>query len=85
LEKEEMQTVKSGGSKVSRSSNGRFEGKYKTGEKTTSGAIIKDVDEEEWQFVERDKKGNKYYKCLKCVRAARVKKGDRKKHGCRGV
>lgn len=35
-------------SEVSRSYLGRFEAKYKVGEKTASGAIIKEVIEEEW-------------------------------------
>ena len=35
-------------SEVSRSSLGRFEAKYKVGEKTTSGVTIKEVSEKEW-------------------------------------
>jgi hypothetical protein len=37
-------------SEVSRSSSGRFEAKYKVGDKTTSGALVKEVVEEDWQF-----------------------------------
>ena len=41
----EQQSMNSGKSKVSRSTSGRFEGKYKVGDKTASGAIIKDIRE----------------------------------------
>jgi hypothetical protein len=53
-------------SEVSRSSSGRFEAKYKVGEKTAGGAIIREVIEGNLQLIEKDKKGNKIYKCLKC-------------------
>ena len=68
-----------------RNSNGRFEGKYKVGDKTASGAIIKEIKEEEWKEVAKDQKGNRYFKCLNCLKAPRVLKSDRKKHSCRGV
>ena len=70
-------------SEVSRSSLGRFEGKYQVGDKTASGALVKVVLEEDWQFVDKDKKGNAYYKCLKCSNAPKTRKDDRKKHGCK--
>jgi hypothetical protein len=64
--------------------SGRFEAKYKVGEKTTSGVIIKEIREQDWEFGERDKKGNSYYKCLRCSKL-RVLKSDRKKHSCKTV
>jgi len=79
----EKESVRSGESKASRSTNGRFEGKYKVGDKTASGALIKKIVESDWEFVEKDKKGNAYYKCLKCEHALKTRKDDRKKHGCR--
>jgi hypothetical protein len=36
------------------SKSGRFEAKYKVGDRTTSGAIIKEVREEDWKFVRKD-------------------------------
>jgi hypothetical protein len=74
--------VRSGASKISRSTNGRFEAKYQIGDKTASGAIIKAVGEEDWEFVEKDKNGNSYFKCIKCSKASRVRKGNRKTHSC---
>jgi hypothetical protein len=53
-------------SKVSRSTTGRFEGKYKVGDKTPSGVIVKEIKEEQWQFLTKDKKGNNFYRCLTC-------------------
>ena len=44
----EIQSFKSGGS---RSTNGRFEGKYKVGDKAADGSIIKEVREEEWKLL----------------------------------
>jgi hypothetical protein len=35
-------------SEISRSTNGRFEAKYKIGEKTASGACVKEVIESDW-------------------------------------
>jgi hypothetical protein len=67
---------------TNRTIDGRFEGKYKIGDKAADGSIIKEVREEDWVFVERDNKWNSYYKCLHCIKAARVRKGDRKKHLC---
>jgi hypothetical protein len=84
----EKQSQRSGGSnfsKVSRSTNGRFEGKYKVGDKAADGSIIKEVIEEQWEFVEKDKKGNSYYKCVECSNASRVRKENRKKHACKIV
>lgn len=73
-------------SKVSRATNGRFEVKYKVGDKAADGSIIKKVIEEDWKLLnEKDKKGNSYYKCLNCTRAVRVLKSDRKKHACKCV
>ena len=40
-EQMETESIRSGESMISRSTAGRFEGKYKVGDKTTSGAIIK--------------------------------------------
>ena len=72
-DKLEQQSVRSRGTNnnsiISRSTNGRFEAKYQVGDKTASGAIIKEIREEDWQLVEKDKKGNSYYKCLKCIHA----------------
>ena len=62
---------------------GRFKQKYKIGEKAQDGSIIKEVIEENWKFVDKDKKGNSYFKCLKCEKAAKVLKSDRKKHTCK--
>ena len=36
------------------SKSGRFEAKYKVGDRTTSGAMIKEVREEDWKFVRKD-------------------------------
>jgi len=83
MDKESVRSGESNNSKVSRSTNGRFEGKYKVGDKSISGAIIKEVKEEDWKFVEKDKKGNNYYKCLQCPNATRVLKSNRKTHGCK--
>lgn len=69
---------------TNRTSDGRFEAKYGIGDKTTSRAIIKEVREEDWEFQERDKKGNSYYKCLRCFKS-RILKSDRKKHACKTV
>jgi hypothetical protein len=83
---QENQSVKSGESqhsKISRSTTGRFEAKYKVGDRTAGGAIIKEVIESDWEFLEKDKKGNKYYKCLHCERASRVMKSDRRTHNCK--
>jgi len=44
----ENESLKSGDSKISRSTAGRFEGKYKVGDKTQSGATIKEINEEAW-------------------------------------
>jgi hypothetical protein len=81
----EKQSQTSHISKISRSDNGRFEAKYKVGDKAADKSLIREVFEEEWQFIERDKHSNCYFKCLKCSKAARVLKGDRKKHSCKGV
>jgi hypothetical protein len=70
---------------TNRTNGGRFEAKYKVGDRAASGVIIKEVIDKEWQFVEKDKKGNSYYKCLKCTKAPRVTKHHRKMHGCKGV
>lgn len=46
---------------------GRFKQKYKTGERTANGHIIKQVIEDDWKLLqEKDKNGNSYYLCLKC-------------------
>ena len=82
-EQMEKESVRRGESMISRSTTGRFEGKYKVGDKTMSGAIIKEVNEDDWQQVVKDKKGNTYYKCLHCDKASRVMKSDRKLHGCK--
>ena len=83
LSKAEAPEGKSNLSKISRSTNGRFEAKYKVGDKAANGSLIKEIKEEDWKFVARDNKGNSYYKCLKCVQALRVLKSDRKKHSCK--
>ena len=73
-------------SKVSRSTNGRFEGKYKIGDKAANGSVIKEIKEDDWELLsEKDKKGNSYFKCLHCTKAPRVLKSDRKKHSCKQV
>ncbi len=82
MERESSRSGDSNVSGVSRST-GRYEAKYKVGDKSVSGAIIKEVKEEDWKFVEKDKKGNNYFKCLKCPNAARVLKSNRKTHGCK--
>ena len=80
----EKESVKSGDSKISRSTAGRFEGKYKVGDKTTGGAIVKEVVETDWKFTEKDKKGNGYYVCLKCQKKD-VRNDNRKYHHCKGL
>ena len=65
------------------SKSGRFEAKYKVGDKTVSGAIIKEVREEDWEFINKDRKGNSYYKCLKCDHAPKRRKDGRNKHSCK--
>jgi hypothetical protein len=86
LEKRSQRSGGSNFSKVSRSTNGRFEGKYKVGDKAADGSIIKEVKEDEWELQpEKDKKGNSYFKCIRCTKALRVLKSDRKKHSCRQV
>ena len=62
---------------------GRFKQKYKVGDKAADGSIIKEVIESDWVLVEKDKKGNSYYKCLKCEKVPRIRKDDRKKHTCK--
>jgi len=59
----EKESVRSGESMINRNTAGRFEGKYKVGDKTTSGTIIKVVVETDWNFIEKDKKGNSIYLC----------------------
>jgi len=81
----EKESVRSGESMISRSTNGRFEGKYKVGDKAADGSLIREVIEVDWQLVEKDKKGNGYYKCLHCSKAPRVLKSDRKKHSCKAI
>jgi hypothetical protein len=70
---------------INRTIKGRFEAKYKIGDKTSSGNLIKEVSEEDWKFIEKDKYSNSYYKCVRCTKACRVLKGDRKKHSCKFV
>ena len=36
------------------------------GDKAADGSIIKEVIDDNWAIVEKDKKGNSYYKCVKC-------------------
>ncbi len=55
------------------------------GDKAADRSTIKEVIEGQWKFVEKDKKGNSYYKCLDCSVALRVLKSDRKKHACKQV
>ena len=81
-DKEDNASVRSGKTNKT-SKSGRFEAKYKVGDKTASGAIIKEVGEEDWQFFEKDKKGNCYYKCLVCLNAVKVRKDHRKTHNCK--
>jgi hypothetical protein len=83
LEQQSARSGESQHSKISRSTIGRFEGKYKVGDRTAGGAVIKEVREEDWEFVEKDKKGNSYYKCIKCLNAARIRKEHRKTHTCK--
>jgi len=82
--RESKAATKSSGaqSDISRSSLGRFEPKYKVGDKTASGAIIKEVNEEEWKLVSKDKKGNKSYQCLKCSKQP-IRGDHRSVHGCK--
>jgi hypothetical protein len=83
MEKESFRSGSSDNSKISRSTSGRFEAKYKVGEKTANGVRVREVIEIDWEEVNRDKKGNTYYKCLKCFTASKVRKDDRKKHSCK--
>jgi hypothetical protein len=48
LEKQAGMSGDSKVSEVSRSTNGRFEGKYKVGDKATDGSIIREVKEDDW-------------------------------------
>jgi hypothetical protein len=82
-EQMEKESVRSVESMISRNTAGRFEGKYKVGDKTASGALIKEVIESDWKFTEKDKKGNSYYKCLKCDHAPKARKDHRKTHSCK--
>ena len=82
-EQMENESMRSGESMISRSTNGRFEGKYKVGDKTASGVLVKEVIENDWEFIGKDKKGNRYYKCLKCDRAPKTRKEHRKIHSCK--
>jgi hypothetical protein len=81
-DKDDMRSEHSGKTNKT-SKSGRFEAKYKVGDITSNGATIKEVKEEDWKFVERDKKGNGYYKCLKCQNEKRVLKSNRKIHACK--
>lgn len=69
---------------ISRTTNGRFEGKYKIGDKTVAGNLIKEVNKDDWEFVRKDNKGNSYYKCKKkgCNKAS-VRKDARRIHSCK--
>ncbi len=78
-----MRSGESQHSKISRSTGGRFEAKYKVGDRAADGSLIRQVKEEEWEFVEKDKKSNYYYKCLKCPNALKVRAENRKKHSCK--
>ena len=82
MEKESQRSGESNISGISRSTNGRFEGKYKVGDKTASGAFIKEVVETDWNFIEKDKKGNKFYQCLKCEKKE-VRGHHRSVHSCK--
>ena len=81
-DKDDMRSEHSGKTNQT-SKSGRFEAKYKVGDNTASGAIIKEVREEDWQLIEKDKKGNCYYKCSGCVNAIKVRKDHRKTHTCK--
>jgi hypothetical protein len=48
------------------------------GDKTLSGVTIKEIKEEDWEFSEKDKKGNSYFKCINCKNAPRVLKSNRR-------
>lgn len=52
-------------SEISRSSSGRFEATYKAGDKLGNRAIKKQVNEDEWEFVEK-RGGRDWYICKKC-------------------
>jgi len=64
-----------------RSTAGRFEGKYKVGDKTASGALIKEVIESDWEFTGTDKKYNKLYMCKLCNKKE-VRTDNRRVHKC---
>ena len=62
------------------SKSGRFEAKYKVGDRTTSGSIIKKVREEDWKFVRKDQKGNSYFECVQCSK--QMRNDNRRTHVC---
>jgi hypothetical protein len=62
------------------SKSGRFEAKYKVGDRTTSGSIIKEVREEYWKFVRKDQKGNSYFECTQCSK--QMRNDNRRTHVC---
>lgn len=53
------------------------------GSKLKNGAFVKAVNEDDWELTDkRDKKSNKYYKCLKCRSQKEIRAFDRKTHKC---
>ena len=69
-ERLEKESVKSGCSKVS---------KYSVGNKLPSGAIVKEVKENDWEFVKREG-GRDWFVCKHCKKVFR--KDARKTHSC---
>ena len=79
-EKFEGATARS--SATNRSGVGRYEAKLSVGDRTKSGAVVKEVFEDQWKFIKHDKKGNKFFTCLKCQKMA-VRGDSRKLHACK--
>jgi hypothetical protein len=55
--------------------------KYSVGSKLPSGAVVKEVNEKEWEFVKKEGKYY-FYHCLACTSKKEVRKDNRKTHLC---
>ena len=68
-DKLETESMRSGGSSVT------------TGSKLSNRAIVKNVIEQEWEFIRTDEKSNKYYACMLCNKK-NVRGDNRRTHTC---
>jgi len=73
-EQMEKESVKSGDSKISRS-------KYSVGDRSSSGAIIKEVIELEWSCSGKNMQRISIYTCLLCDKQG-VRSDHRRTHAC---